>query len=90
MKQAIRVALLCVVIGFAAGYLGLSIHGIMAEAKAAPKIQVQVKPTPFQNPDIYIGRKLAKKPKAARPVPPAESCGVSDSDPCRLREVRFI
>ena len=75
MKQTIRVALLCVVIGFAAGYLGLSIHGIMAEANAAPKIQVQVKPSPFQNPDIYIGRKLAKKPKAA-PVPPAAACGV--------------
>jgi hypothetical protein len=89
MKQAIRVALLCVVIGFALGYLGLSIHSILAEANVAPKVQVQAaKPSPFH---IYIGGKLsAKKPKAVHPLPPPMACGVSETDPCRLREVRFI
>jgi hypothetical protein len=50
MRQAIRVALLCVVIGFALGYLGLSVHGIMAEKAQASKPSAL-----FKNPDIYIG-----------------------------------
>jgi len=50
MRQAIKVALLCIVIGFSLGYLGLSVHGIMVEKAQAAK------PSPtFQNPDIYIG-----------------------------------
>ena len=100
MRQAIKVALLCIVIGFSLGYLGLSVHGIMVEKTQAAK------PSPtFQNPDIYIGGKpdpftfgappffdpFTQSPTLAvpRPQPPPrpEAPCFAAADPCQQRKV---